>query len=73
MYTSSTLFNLWFTGLLTMAEGLEEKLLELKESFSKEDSISGSQKGHDIVGDIGHICLHDLTEKDIGEETCFCR
>ena len=45
---------------------LGEKLEELNRSFSKDDAVTSSFKCHDIIGDIGRICLHEISEKDIG-------
>ena len=50
-----------------MAAHLEEKLSELNSCFSKQETIFNAQKSHELVGDIGHICLQDIGVKDIGD------
>ena len=49
-----------------MAGGLLAKLQNLHSTFS-DDLQGGATKAHDITGDLGHVCLQDVTEKDVGE------
>ena len=58
-----------------MATGLQDQLHNLIDCFKCEDDVIAGQTAHNIVGDIGHYCLEDVTERDIGEKVCckpFC-
>ena len=51
-----------------MAAGLQDQLRNLFSCISSDDPVVGGRNAHNIVGDIGHKCLQDVTEKDIGEK-----
>ena len=48
-----------------MAAELEKELDELHLCLA-DTTQSGSARAFDIVGNIDHICLQDVTDKDIG-------
>ena len=51
-----------------MAGELGEKLSSLHACVRSEDDDGGPAMAHDLVGDIGHICLQDIVEKDVGKK-----
>ena len=51
-----------------MAGELGEKLTSLHACVSGDGDEGGPVLAHDLVGDVGHICLQDISEKDIGKE-----
>ena len=57
-------------SLPTMAAKLDGYLRELIRCLDGEVLQDSAITAHDIVGDIGHCCLHDVTDKDIGEKLC---
>ena len=50
-----------------MVAGLAAKLQKLHFCVNSDDLQGGATKAHDITGDLGHVCLQDVTEKDVGE------
>ena len=50
-----------------MAGLLPGKLRNLHSCLNSGDLQVGANKAHDITGDLGHVCLQDVTEKDVGE------
>ena len=46
---------------------LQGDLLALHNCLRSDVPVTNAQKAHDIVGDIGHACLQDVTGKDIGK------
>ena len=46
--------------------GLQNNLADLHACLQGDDPASNAHKAHNIVGDIGHYCLQDVTDKDIG-------
>ncbi len=54
-----------------MAASLQNELQNLHSCLSGDDLVSNATKAHDVTKTLAHICLDDVTEKDIGE--CQCR
>ncbi len=50
-----------------MAASLQDHLLDLQTCICSSDVRANASNAHGIVGDIGHICLQDVTEKDVGK------
>ena len=50
-----------------MAAALQDHLFALQACIGDGDVAGNAQKAHGIVGDIGHVCLQDVTEKDVGK------
>ncbi len=53
-----------------MAAGLESRLSELHACFQGDPSVGGP-RSYGIVGTIAHICLEDVSEKEIGNLAFF--
>ncbi len=50
-----------------MAGGLQNHLQNLHLCADDGDVVGNAAKAHAIVGELGHVCLQDVTEKDVGK------
>ena len=49
-----------------MADGWQTQLANLHSCITGGDVQGYATKAHDITGALGHMCLQDVTEKDVG-------
>ena len=52
-----------------MAASLQALLAGLHTAVRENERSVAAQKAHDIVGDVGHICLQEIRENEVGERT----
>ena len=60
---AGSVLSLLFDGIMA---GLQSSLADLYGCLNTDNPSLNAQKAHDIAGDVGHVCLQDVTEKDIG-------